>query len=121
MGIKVFGDDFDILVQLSDLVQQILSGIQGASDVAGEQITGQPLLRITVNQDQIARYGIPARNVLDLVASVGTRQVGDIFEGQRRFPLVVRLPNEQRTNILSLANTLIPTKSGQLLPIRQLV
>jgi cobalt-zinc-cadmium resistance protein CzcA len=120
VGIKIFGDDFDVLVQLSDQVQQILSGIEGASDIAGEQITGQPLLQVAINQDQIARYGIPARNVLDLVASVGTRQVGDIYEGQRRFPLVVRLPNEQRTNIVSLANTLIPTKSGQLLPVRQL-
>jgi cobalt-zinc-cadmium resistance protein CzcA len=120
VGIKIFGDDFDVLVQLSDQVQQILSGIEGASDIAGEQITGQPLLQIAINQDQIARYGIPVRNVLDLIASVGTRQVGDIFEGQRRFPLIVRLPNEQRTDIVSLANTLIPTKSGQLLAIRQL-
>ena len=120
VGIKIVGDDFDVLVNLSKQVQQILSGIDGASDIAGEQITGQPLLQITINQDQIARYGIPARNVLDVVASVGARRVGDIYEGQRRFPLVVRLPNEQRTNIVSLANTLIPTKSGQLLPVRQL-
>ena len=120
VGVKIIGDDFDVLTQLSDQVQQILSSIKGASDVAGDQITGQPLIQIIINQDQTARYGIPARNVLDLVATVGSRQVGDIFEGQRRFPLVVRLPNEQRTDIVSLANTLIPTKSGQLLSIRQL-
>ena len=120
VGIKIFGDDFDVLVQLSDQVQQILSAIEGASDIAGEQITGQPLLQIAINQDQIARYGIPARNVLDVVASVGNRRVGDIYEGQRRFPLVVRLPDEQRTNIAALANTVIPTKSGQLLSVRQL-
>ena len=120
VGVKIIGDDFDVLTQLSDQVQQILSSIKGASDVAGDQITGQPLIQIIINQDQIARYGIPARNVLDLVATVGSRQVGDIFEGQRSFPLVVRLPNEQRTDIVALANTLIPTKSGQLLSIRQL-
>ncbi len=120
VGVKIIGDDFDVLTQLSDQVQQILSSIKGASDVAGDQITGQPLIQIIINQDQTARYGIPARNVLDLVATVGSRQVGDIFEGQRRFPLVVRLPNEQRTDIVSLSNTLIPTKSGQLLSIRQL-
>ena len=120
VGVKIIGDDFDVLTQLSDQVQQILSSIKGASDVAGDQITGQPLIQIIINQDQTARYGIPARNVLDLVATVGSRQVGDIFEGQRSFPLVVRLPNEQRTDIVSLANTLIPTKSGQLLSIRQL-
>ncbi len=120
VGIKIFGDDFDELVRLSDQVQKILLTIKGASDVSGEQITGQPTLQIIVNQDQIARHGIPARNVLDLIETVGGRRVGDIFEGQRRFPLVVRLPNEQRTDVVSLANTLIPTEVGPLLPVRRL-
>lgn len=120
IGIKIIGDNFDELVRLSDKVQQILLSIDGASDVAGEQISGQPTLQIIVKQDQIARQGIPARNVLALIESVGGRQTGDIFEGQRRFPLVVRLPNEQRTNIDSLANTLIPTEVGPLLPLRRL-
>ncbi len=120
VGIKIFGDDFEALVELSDQIQEILLTIQGASDVAGEQITGQPTLQIVVNQDQIARHGIPARNVLDLIETVGGRRVGDIFEGQRRFPLVVRLPDEQRTDVLSLADTLIPTEVGPLLPLRRL-
>jgi len=120
VGIKVFGDDFDTLVSLSDQIQGILLTTEGASDVAGEQITGQPTLQIVVNQDQLARHGIPARNVLDLIETVGGRRVGDIFEGQRRFPLVVRLPDEQRTDVGSLANTLIPTEVGPLLPLRRL-
>jgi cobalt-zinc-cadmium resistance protein CzcA len=120
VGIKIFGDDFDVLTDLSDQIQKVLTAIEGAADIAGEQITGQPILQIVVNQDTVARYGIPARNLLDLVETVGSRRVGDIFEGQRRFPLVVRLPNEQRTDIVSLTNTLIPTKDGHLLPIRQL-
>ncbi len=120
VGIKVFGDDFDELVRLSDQIQKILLTIQGASDVAGEQITGQPTLQIVVNQDQIARHGIPARNVLDLIETVGGRRTGDIFEGQRVFPLVVRLPEEQRTDVTSLADTLIPTQVGPLLPLRRL-
>jgi cobalt-zinc-cadmium resistance protein CzcA len=120
VGIKIFGDDFDELVRLSDQIQTILLTIQGASDVAGEQITGQPTLQIVVSQDQIARHGIPARNVLDLLETVGGRRTGDIFEGQRRFPMVVRLPNEQRTDVVSLADTLIPTQIGPLLPLRRL-
>ncbi len=120
VGIKVFGDNFDELVRLSDQIQEILLTIQGASDVSGEQITGQPTLKIKVNQDQIARHGIPARNVLDLIETVGGRRTGDIFEGQRRFPLVVRLPDEQRTDVTSLADTLIPTQVGPLLPLRRL-
>jgi cobalt-zinc-cadmium resistance protein CzcA len=120
IGIKIIGDDFDELVRLSDQVQKILLTIEGSSDVAGEQITGQPTLQIVVNQDQIARYGIPARNVLDLIETVGVRRVGDIFEGQRWFPLAVRLPNEKRTDVDALANTLIPTEVGPILPLRRL-
>jgi cobalt-zinc-cadmium resistance protein CzcA len=120
VGVKIFGDDFDELVRLSDQIQKILLTIQGASDVAGEQITGQPTIQIVVNQDQIARHGIPARNVLDLIETVGGRRAGDIFEGQRRFPLVVRLPNKQRTDVISLADTLIPTQAGPILPLRRL-
>jgi len=120
VGVKIYGDNFEELVRLSNRVQEILRGVKGVSDLAGEQITGQPTLQVIVNQDQIARYGIPASNVLDLVKTVGAYQVGDIFEGQRRFPLVVRLPEKQRTDVDALANTLIPTGSGQILPLRNL-
>ena len=120
VGIKVFGDDFDELVRLSDQIQKILLTIPGAADVAGEQITGQPTLQLIVNQEQIARHGIPARNVLDMTEAVGGRRIGDIFEGQRRFPLVVRLPDGQRTDSELLARTVIPTENGQILPLRRL-
>ncbi|MDQ3002978.1 MAG: CusA/CzcA family heavy metal efflux RND transporter [Fibrobacterota bacterium] len=119
VGIKIYGDDFGELVRLSDAVQKVLVGIHGSSDVSGEQITGQPTLEISVNQEQIARLGIPARNVLDIIASVGNYPVGDIVEGQRRFPLVVRLPDEQRSKVKALANTLVPTASGVTVPLRQ--
>ena len=120
VGIKIYGDNFEELVRLSNRVQNILKGVKGVSDIAGEQITGQPTLQVFVNQEQIARYGITASNVLNLVKTVGVHQVGDIFEGQRRFPLVVRLPEKQRTDVETLASTLIPTESGQLLPLRNL-
>jgi len=120
VGIKVFGDDFDELVRLSDEIQRILLTIPGSADVSGEQITGQPTLQIAVNQQRIERHGIPARNVLDVIEAVGVRQVGEIFEGQRRFPLGVRLPEIQRTDPEALASTLIPGENGTLLPLRML-
>lgn len=118
IGIKIFGDDLDELASLSDEVQQILSSINGAEDISGEQIIGQPNLQIRIDQDQIARYGIPADNVLDVIESVGYRSVGEIFEGQRSYPLVMRLPDEQRTDVDALANTLIPTDIGPVLPLK---
>jgi cobalt-zinc-cadmium resistance protein CzcA len=120
VGIKIFGDDFDVLVQLSEQAQKILSTVDGVSDISGEQISGQPVLQIVVDQEQIARYGIPVQNVLDVVEAVGYRTIGDVFEGQRRFPLVVRLPNQHRTDISALSNTLIPTTSGTILPLHQM-
>ena len=90
VGIKIYGENFEELVRLSNRAQEILKSVKGVSDIAGEQITGQPTLQVIVNQDQIARYGIPASNVLNIVKAVGVHQVGDIFEGQRRFPLVVK-------------------------------
>lgn len=120
VGIKIYGNDFDELVKLSDQVQDIIRTIKGVSDLAGEQITGQPTLQVKVNQDQIARYGIMASDVLDLVEMAGSRHVGDIYDEQRRFPLVVRLPDKQRTDVEALANTLIPAESGQYLPLKYL-
>ena len=120
VGIKIVGDDFDELVRLSDLLQEILLTIEGAADVAGEQITGQPTLEIRLKQDQLARHGIPGHDVLELVEAVGGRPVGEIIEGQRRFPLVVRLRDELRSDVGALAETVIPIRDGPLLTLQSL-
>jgi cobalt-zinc-cadmium resistance protein CzcA len=120
VGIKIIGDDLEELRRLSDRVQETLLTIEGAADVAADQITGQPTLEVRLDQEQLARHGIPARDVLDLVEAVGVRRVGEIIEGQRRFPLVVRLPDELRTDVAALADTIIPSRDGPLLALRSL-
>lgn len=120
LGIKVIGDDFDELVRISDEIQRVLLQIPGASDIAVDQLTGQPMLQVRVDQEAIARYGVPARHVLEFVEAVGGVTVGEVFEGQRHFDLVVRLPDEYRQNADVLADTLVPTESGQRLPLRSL-
>jgi cobalt-zinc-cadmium resistance protein CzcA len=77
------------------------------------------VLQVKVDPQAIARYGVPTRNVLNVVESVGTRRVGEIREGQRRFPLVVRMPDRQRTDPDALAGTLIPTATGSVLPLNR--
>ena len=119
IGIKIYGDDFETLRRLSDEVQQVLLDIPGAAEISGEQITGQPILQVTVDQDAIARYGIPTRDVLTMVEAVGNRRAGEIREGQRRFPLAVRLPDAQRTDPAALAATLVPTVAGPVLRMDQ--
>ncbi|MEI8063721.1 MAG: CusA/CzcA family heavy metal efflux RND transporter [Verrucomicrobiota bacterium] len=120
IGIKIYGDDLEELRRLGGEVQVALSAITGANEVSVEQLTGQSLVQVKVDPEAIARYGVPTRNVLNVIEAVGTKQVGDVREGQRRFPLVVRLPDKQRTDPEALANTLIPTESGSVLPLNRL-
>jgi heavy metal efflux system protein len=119
IGIKIYGDDLEILRELSDQVQKVLGGIEGRGEVTGEQLAGQPVLQVRVDPQATERFGVPTRNVLNVVEAVGTRKVGEIREGQRRFPLVVRLPDRQRTDPDALANTLIQTATGSVLPLNR--
>jgi cobalt-zinc-cadmium resistance protein CzcA len=119
VAIKVYGDDLDALRELSEQVQEVLSGIRGTADITGEQLTGQPVLQVKVDPHALARYGVPRRHVLNVVEAVGTKKVGEVREGQRRFPLVVRLPDRQRTDPDALAATLIPTATGAVLPLNR--
>jgi cobalt-zinc-cadmium resistance protein CzcA len=118
VGIKIYGEDFQTLVELGEQVEHLLVDIPGAADVAVEQITGQPTLQIEVNRQALARHGVSAKDVLDIIAAVGTPQVGEVYEGERSFPLVLRLPDAQRQDPEVLANTLIPTRSGAILPLK---
>ncbi len=119
IGIKIYGDDLETLRRLSDEVQAVLLDTPGAGEISGEQITGQPMLQVTVDPDAIARYGIPTQDVLTMVEAVGNRKVGEIREGQRRFPLAVRLPDAQRTDPDVLAATLLPTVAGPVVRMDQ--
>ncbi|MCW5553189.1 MAG: efflux RND transporter permease subunit [Verrucomicrobiae bacterium] len=119
VAIKFYGDDLEELRRLGGEVQAVLAGIRGASEASVEQLTGQTFLQVKVDSQAIARYGVPTRNVLNVVEAVGSRRVGDVREGQRRFPLVVRLPDRQRTDPDALAATLIPTAAGPVLPLNQ--
>lgn len=120
LAVKIFGDDFDVLTQKAAEVEGVLREIPGAADVAAEQLTGQPVLQIRVRQDQLARYGVPAEEVLELVEAIGGRPVGDVFEGQLRFPLVVRLPEKYRSGPEEIGAMLIHTPSGERIPLARL-
>ncbi len=117
IGIKISGEDLETLKQLSTSVQGVLGKIKGAGEISGEQLTGQLVLRIKVDAEKTARLGLSTRTVLDAVEAVGSHKVGEVREGERRFPLVVRLPDRQRSDPEALASTLIPTESGAVLPL----
>ena len=120
LGIKLFGDDFDTLVKKAAEIEAVLKTIDGNADVSVEQITGQPVLQIQVRQDEIARYGIPAQTVLDLIQAAGSLPVGEVVEGQLRFPLVVRLPDRLRASPESIGTILVSTPTGERIPLARL-
>jgi cobalt-zinc-cadmium resistance protein CzcA len=120
VAVKLYGDDLDLLTQKGAEIEAILRQIPGNADVAAEQLTGQPVLQIKVDQEQLARYGVPARAVTDVVESLGSKPLGEVVEGQLRFPLVVRLPEEMRDGADAIGSILIPTATGERLPLSRL-
>jgi cobalt-zinc-cadmium resistance protein CzcA len=120
LGIILYGDDLDVLKAKSEEILRVVLQIPGAADVSAEQITGQPVLRVEVDWQALSRYGVSARQVLDAVKAAGGIRVGEVLEPDRRFPLVVRLPLSYRDDPHALEQVLIPTASGQRLPLTQL-
>jgi cobalt-zinc-cadmium resistance protein CzcA len=120
VAIKLFGDDFEVLTAKAQELQQVLTSIDGHADVSVEQLTGLPVLQVRIKQDEIARYGMGARTVLELVEALGGTPVGEILEGQIRFPLAVWLPDRLRLSPESVGRILITAPSGERLPLSRL-
>ncbi|QDV55371.1 efflux RND transporter permease subunit [Rosistilla oblonga] len=116
----LYGDDLDVMVEKAEEIERALNSIPGSEDVKVEQVSGQPVLQIRINQDQIARYGVPASTVMNLVRSLGTHNVGEVYEGQLRFPLIIRLPEEARANPEAIKQILVATPSGERIPLSRL-
>ena len=117
VAVKVFGDDLEVLKARAAEVEKVLKTVAGNADVSTEQVSGQPVLQIKVNQEEIARYGLSAKAVLDLVESIGSKPLGEVVEGQFRFPLVVRLPERWRGDPESIKALLIAAPSGERIPL----
>ena len=118
VAVKVFGDDMDVLNKTAGEIAETLQKLGGASEVKVEQTSGLPVLTINIDRDKAARFGLNVGDVQDTLAvAVGGRQAGTLYEGDRRFDMVVRLSDALRTDIDGLSRLLIPVPgnaSGQL-------
>ena len=121
VAVKVFGDDMAVLNQTAGKIAETLQKLNGASEVKVEQTSGLPVLTINIDRDKAARFGLNVGDVQDTIAvAVGGRQAGTLYEGDRRFDMVVRLSDTLRTDIDGLSRLLIPvpalasSTSGQL-------
>ncbi len=120
VGISIYGDDLETLQKTAEEVAAVVNKVPGAADVAVEQMAGLPYLRVILKRDALARYGLNARTVLDAVAAIGGREVGQVFEGQRRFPLMVRFPEAVRENLDRLRRVTVADPHGRHIPLEQL-
>lgn len=117
VGIKIFGDDFETLKAKAKEVEKAVKAIPGAADVSVEQVTGQPLLQVEIDRNATARYGIPAREVLEVIEALGGRDVGMMQEGDRRFPMAVRIADRYRVEPEDLGRILVTAGSGERIPL----
>ena len=118
IAVKVFGDDFAAMNATADRIAEVLRTVRGAADVRVEQTEGLPLLDIRPNRDAMARVGVTPGDVQDVVAAtIGGRQAGVIFEGDRRFPVVIRLADTARSDLQSIGIIPVPTAGGSFVPL----
>ncbi|MGE3177343.1 MAG: efflux RND transporter permease subunit [Vicinamibacterales bacterium] len=120
LAITLFGEDLDELRRVGADIVRAVSAVPGAADVKLEQTTGLPFLRVKIRRDEIARYGINASQVLDVVQTMGGRTVGEVLEGQRRFDIQVRFTPESRTDVERIRALKVADPQGRMIPLSQL-
>jgi len=120
LAVKVFGDDLDELIRLGGELEQVMNSVAGAADVAVEQATGLPVMTIEPKREILARYGLMIAELQDVVATaLGGAVAGQIYEGDRRVDIVVRLPENLRSDPDQLSALLIPLDDGGYIPLRE--
>ena len=119
VAIKIFGDDLDELTKLGEHVGKMISGIQGVSGTSVEQVSGLPQIQVVYNHERMAEYGINVDDINQVLeTSFAGGIAGSIYEGERKFDIVLRLDNNDR-NVSSIQNLSIPIGSGETIPLTQ--
>jgi heavy metal efflux system protein len=120
-SLKLFGDDFDTLSRLADQISQVMQSVRGVTDVGVFRVGGQPSLLIRIDRAKAARYGLAAADVnATIQAAVGGAAVTQVIEGDRRFDLTVRFPEQFRNGPEAIKGILLSTPDGNRIPIGQI-
>ena len=113
IAIKIFGEDLDILDKKGNEIRELIRNVEGAADITVEKVTGLPQMTVKYNRRKIARYGLNISDINELVTMGFSGQtVGNIFEGEKRFDLVVRLESHKRKDIEDIQNLYVDTPMG---------
>lgn len=120
VAIKIFGDDLDVLETQAAQIAQMIGGVRGVTDTYVEQVAGLPQIFVTYNRDKLAQYGLSVSEVnMILKTAFSGSKAGVVYEGERRFDLVVRLKQNLRENISDVRQLFIPLPSGNSVPLDQ--
>jgi heavy metal efflux system protein len=121
LAVKLFGDDLEVLKERAEEIAGVIRDVPGAADIQVDQISGKPQLKITIDRFAIARYGINLADVQSAIrTSIGGEVAGQIFEGIRRFDIVVRFAPQFRKTTSNISKVLIQTPNGARVPLSQL-
>lgn len=121
VAIKLFGEDLDILAQKAHEIENAIKNVEGASDIIIEKTEGLPQMFVQYDRSKIARYGLNIADLNDMISlSFAGRTVGNVFEGEKRFDMVVRLNQINRKDIADLKNLYVSTPNGQQIPLSEL-
>ena len=121
IAVKIYGDDLNLLFQNGKKIEQLVENLEGVSSVTVDQIVGMPQIIVRYDYSKLAEYGLQVKTVNTIVRTAfAGEKAGVIYEGERRFDLVVRLPEEARKDIEDVQNLLIPLANGQTIPLTQI-
>jgi cobalt-zinc-cadmium resistance protein CzcA len=121
LAIKIFGPDMEVLKETAGKIESVIKGIPGAADVQKDQVSGTPQLRIMVDKRAISRYGINVKDVQEIIhAAVGGDKAGQVFEGVKRFDILVRYRAENRETAEAIGRILVPAPAGPKVPLVEL-
>ena len=121
IAIKLFGEDLDVLLEKGNEIAAVVRQVPGAADVQVEQVAGKPQVQIKIDRDRIARYGINVSDIQEVIrALIGGTSVGQVFEGQKRYDIFLRLQEPFRRDIEAISNILISAPNGRRIPLAQL-
>jgi cobalt-zinc-cadmium resistance protein CzcA len=121
IAIKLFGEDMDVLKNKAEQIREIVSKIKGVEDLNVERVSGLQYLQIDIDRSQIARYGINVSDIQEIVeTAIGGKVATEVFEGQKRFGVLVRFPGDVRKDVNTIKNILVSAPNGARIPLEQL-
>ncbi len=121
IAIKLFGDDLEVLKTKADEIARVISSVRGVTDLRVEQTAGQPYITIQIDRRKIARYGINVADVQEIIeTAIGGKQATELFEGEKRFAIVVRFPEKKRSDVETMRSMQVAAPGGARIPLGEL-